>query len=205
MAGVKPPAEFAKAKLELEIVPVGRRFGRIYLGAYPNPLGYGKSPSRFSDPRRRVASNRFGVLYLGQSTKVCFLEAVLRDQRDGLIDDFLIAESELAARRYAEIEVASELKLVDLREHRAIRMGVPTDVARSSEQALARSWSVAFHDHSVSPDGIIYPSRLDGSTNLAIYGRAVRKLRPIRVTQLLAAPALANILNDLRIGLVEPD
>lgn len=40
-------------------------FGRIYLNAYPDPLGFGKSPSRFSDPRRRIAANRFSVLYLG--------------------------------------------------------------------------------------------------------------------------------------------
>jgi RES domain len=202
MAGTPPAADFAKAVLEIETVPAGRRFGRIYLGSYPNPLGFGKSPSRFSDPRRHVAANRFGVLYLGASTKVCFLEAVLRDLRDGHVEDFLIAESELTMRRYAEIEVGSDLGLVDLREHRAIRMGVPTDVARASNQSLARQWSVAFHDHPAKPDGITYPSRLDGSTNIAVYGRAVSKLRPVRVVPLLNAPGLAKVLDDLRIGIV---
>ncbi|WP_348984290.1 RES domain-containing protein [Mesorhizobium mediterraneum] len=47
----------------------------------------GKSPSRFSDPSRRVADNRFGVLYFGDSLKVCFLETVLRNRREGLVDD----------------------------------------------------------------------------------------------------------------------
>lgn len=202
MARTPPPADFANAILEIETVPAGQRFGRIYLDSYPNPLGFGKSPSRFSDPRRRVAASRFGVLYLGGSTKVCFLEAVLRDQRDGHVEDFLIAESELTMRRYAEIEVGSDLGLVDLREHRAIRMGVPTDVARGSNQSLARQWSVAFHDHPAKPDGIVYPSRLDGSTNIAVYGRAVSKLRPIRVVPLLSAPGLAKVLDDLRIGIV---
>jgi RES domain len=59
-------------------VAPGERFGRIYLDRYPDPLGFGKTPSRFSDPRRRVGSSRFGVLYLGDTLKVCFLEAVLR-------------------------------------------------------------------------------------------------------------------------------
>ena len=34
---------------------------------FPNPLGFGKAPSRFSDPRRRVDANRFGILYLGDT------------------------------------------------------------------------------------------------------------------------------------------
>jgi len=79
----------------------GERFGRIYLDRFPNPLGYGKSPSRFSDPRRRVPAHRFGVLYLGETLKVCFLEAVLRDQRDGVIGNFVVGEDELESRRYA--------------------------------------------------------------------------------------------------------
>jgi hypothetical protein len=59
---------------------------------FPDPLGFGKNASRFSDPRRRDATKRFGVLYLGETLKVCFLEAVLRDRRDGLIGDLPIDE-----------------------------------------------------------------------------------------------------------------
>ena len=61
MAGVRPPAGFAEARLEIHTVPAGERHGRIYMARYPNPLGYGKSKSRFSDPRRRVEANRFGI------------------------------------------------------------------------------------------------------------------------------------------------
>ncbi|WP_353843400.1 RES domain-containing protein, partial [Mesorhizobium sp.] len=95
-------SDFGRAKLEIETIPSGQTFGRIYWGTYPDPLGYGKSPSRFSDPRRRAATNRFGVLYLGDSLKVCFLEAVLRDRREGVVDDLPIEEVELTQRRYAE-------------------------------------------------------------------------------------------------------
>jgi hypothetical protein len=138
MAGTPPPADFAKAALELETVSAGRRFGRIYHDGYQNPLGFGKSPIRFSDPRRHVAANRFGLL--GASMRVCFLEAVLRDRRDGHVEDFLIAESELTMRRYAEIEVGSDLTVVNLRDHRAIRMGVLTAVARASNQSIVSFW-----------------------------------------------------------------
>jgi hypothetical protein len=203
MAGIKPPAGFERQPLDIEAVPSGRRFGRIYANAFPDPLGFGKTPSRFSDPRRRDAAKRFGVLYLGETLKVCFLEAVLRDRRDGLIGDLPIEEKEIYARRYAEIETIAELTLVDLRDDHAIRMGVPTDVAKSSRQTLARSWALAFHEHQSLPDGIIYPSRLNGHTNIAVFGRAVSKLSPARVVPLIGATGLATVINDLRVSLVD--
>lgn len=67
MAKVLPPAGFEKASLHLHTVKHGLRFGRIYLARYPDPLGFGKTPSRFSDPRRRKPASRFGVLYLGDT------------------------------------------------------------------------------------------------------------------------------------------
>lgn len=205
MAKVLPPKGFAGAGLQLHEVPAGQRFGRIYLDQYPNPLGFGKTPSRLSDPRRRIASNRFGVLYLGDTVKVCFLEAVLRDQRAGAIGDLPMEESELHARRYAEIEVAAPLEMVDLREDGAIVMGVPSDVAKASRQTLSRVWSAAFHEHPAKPDGIIYPSRLNGHTNLAVFDRAIFKLRVVREMTLIAAPGLGAVLNDLKVSIVQPD
>lgn len=205
MAKVLPPKDFAGADLELHDVPAGVQFGRIYLGRYPEPLGFGKTKSRFSDPRRRVPANRFGVLYLGETVKVCFIEALLRDQRDGMIDDLPIEEAELKSRRYAIIEVTAPLRLVDLREECAIRMGVPSDVARATSHTLGRKWSVAFHEHPSRPDGIIYPSRLNGRTNAAIFDRAIGKLRALRVMKLISAPGLATVLNDLKVSLNTPD
>ncbi len=203
MAGIKPPAGFEHQPLDIDTIPSGRRFGRIYASAFPDPLGFGKTASRFSDPRRRDATKRFGVLYLGETLKVCFLEAVLRDRRDGLIGDLPIEEKEIYARRYAEVETIADLSLVDLRDDHAIRMGVPTDVAKSSRQSLARSWALAFHEHQSLPDGIIYPSRLNGHTNIAVFERAVSKLAPARVVPLIGAPGLAAVINDLRVSLVD--
>jgi hypothetical protein len=205
MMRVLPPAGFENTDLQLHSVMPGRRFGRIYLARYPDPLGFGKTPSRFSDPRRRKAANRFGVLYLGDTVKVCFLEAVLRDQRDGVIGDLPIAESELHDRQFAEIEVDATLTMVDLREDGPIKMGVPTDVAKASSQSLARQWAVAFHEHHRQVDGIIYPSRLNGHTNLAVFDRSIRKLTAVRTTKLVRSPGLAGVLNDLNVAIVEPD
>jgi hypothetical protein len=108
-------------------------------------------------------------------------------------------------RNYAEIEVASALTMVDLRDDCAIRMGVPTDVARASTQTLARRWSLPWHEHPSRPDGIIYPSRLNGQTNLAVYHRAVPKVRAAGVRPLIRATGLATVLNELMVELAPPD
>ena len=81
-------------------------------------------------------------------------------------------------------------------------MGVPSDVPRGSRQTLARLWSVAFHDHPEHVDGIVYASRLNGETNLAIYDRGVGKLIAPRIHVLRRAPGLARVLDDLAVGLV---
>ena len=205
MTTVLPPRGFAGSRLHIHQVPAGQRFGRIYLRRYPSPLGFGKTPSRFSDPRRRIAANRFGVLYLGETLKVCFLEAVLRDQRNGAIGDFPISEAELHNRVYAEIEISAPLNMVDLRDDGAIVMGVPTDVAKATRQKLARAWSLTFHEHPEHPDGIIYPSRLNGHTNLALYDHALDKIHSNKTVKLIDAGGLASVLNDLRISIIEPD
>lgn len=202
MAGAAPTPAFAAATLDLAHIAPGGVFGRIYRQAFPDPLGFGKTCSRFSDPRRRAEASRFGVLYLGSSLKVCFLEAVLRDDRDGVVGDHLMDEAELDTRRYAEVEVREALKLIDLRGDGPVRMGVPSDVPRGSKQNLARKWSVAFHDHPEQVDGIIYPSRLNGETNLAVYDRAVRRLHAPRVHVLRRAPGLAGTLNDLAVAII---
>jgi hypothetical protein len=201
MAGVRPNAAFAGAILDIATVRAGAGFGRIYHGRFPDPLGFGKSPSRFSDPRRRVPESRFGVLYLGASLKVCFVETVLRDRRNGAVADFPIEESELRNWRYAEIAVRERLSLVDLRGDAPIRMGIPSDVVGASTQRLARVWSLAFHEHPAAPDGIVYPSRLNEETNLAIYGRAVPKLEVVSTSRLTDVPDLPIVLDTLNVAL----
>ncbi len=201
MPGVLPTPVFDGVALDLMPVPVGAKFGRIHQKTFPDPLGFGKNPSRFSDPRRRTEANRFGVLYLGSSLKVCFLETMLRDDRDGIVGQIAIAESELDDRRYAEIQVNQALRLLDLTGDGPVRMGIPSDVARGRRQGLARKWSVAFYEHPLQPDGIVYPSRLNGETNLAIYSRAVGKLELLRAQDLKRAAVLPSVLDDFLVAL----
>jgi hypothetical protein len=71
-------AAFAGVNLDIATIRPGALSERIYLLRHPDSLGFGKTPSRFSDPRRRAEENRLGVLYLGSTLKVSFLEAILR-------------------------------------------------------------------------------------------------------------------------------
>ena len=56
-------------------VPAGSTWRRLYESRYPDPLGYGPGLSRFSDPTGKA----FGLVYLGSSAKVAFVETILRD------------------------------------------------------------------------------------------------------------------------------
>jgi hypothetical protein len=202
MVGLRPTQAFAGVTLEFATINPGQRFARIYHQRYPEPLGFGKTKSRFSDPRHRSEDRRFGVLYLGSTLKGCFIETILRDRRNGVVGDYPIEEAELIQRLYAEIVVTSLLNLVELRGDARIRMGIPSDVARSTRQTLARPWSVAFYEHPAAPDGIIYSSRLNDDTNLVVYDRAIGKLHADRIFRLMEAPGFAGVLNVFKVALV---
>ena len=196
-----PTAAFAGATLDIATIKAGESYRRIYVARYPDPLGFGKAESRFSDPRRRVEANRFGVLYLGSSLKVCFLEAVLRDARDGEAGTLPIAMTTISERATAAIAPTRDLHLLDLTGDGPVRMGIPSDVARGARQSLARRWSVAFHEHPAQIDGILYPSRLNGEQNIAVYDRAIPALACNGTVPLIRAKGLVAILNDFKVAI----
>lgn len=192
-----PPPDFDGISLSLRTVPAGSRFGRIYLKRYPAPLGIGKTKSRFSDPRDLPEKDRYGVLYLGSTFRVCFLETYVRDKNVGLTSSPVIYEDEIDALTYAQISVAADLSLVDLTGGRQIRMGVPTDVAHASAQELARQWALAFFLHRQAPDGIYYQSRLNGEFNLAIFDRAIGKLSVDGAMSVMASSEYFDLIESL--------
>jgi hypothetical protein len=178
---IAPPPTFASRALTVARLPAGSRWRRMYRHHHPDPLGYALIPSRFSDPTNQA----FGVVYLGASVKVCFAEAILRDRGDGRVAALPLPFSELKVWVCAEIELTDELRLIDLTGGGALRMGVPSDVAGARDQATARLWSAAFHVHPDQVDGILYPSRLNEERNVALYSRALSKVRAVATPRLL--------------------
>lgn len=196
-----PPSNFDEATLALTTVSAGARYGRILMRRFTDGLGFGKNESRFSDPRNLHAQERFGVLYVGTSLKVCFVEAILRDSRNGIIGALLLAEKEITDRDYVEIQVIDDLRLVDLRSDNPLRMGIPSDVVGGSDQRLARRWSLALHNHPAEPDGILYPSRLNEEINVAVFERAIPKLTQSARVHLDTIPELEHILDRFQVAI----
>ena len=129
---VLPGPAFAARPLVLKTVSSGEVWRRIYETRFPDPLGWGPGLSRFSDP----TGHAFGVVYLGVSAKVAFVETILRDAADGRGGDLLLEMAEIEKRTLASLRLIADLHLVDLTDDGRLRMGVPSDVvgARDEQQ-----------------------------------------------------------------------
>jgi RES domain len=153
-------------------------------------------PSRFSDP----TGTAFRVVYLGSSVKVTFHEVILRDRADARTGAVLVPYTEIEAYTCAEVSVVSALHLVDLTGDGPLKMGIPSDVAGARDQTLAQQWSAAFHAHPDRVDGVYYPSRLNDKRNIALYDRALSKLRAGSTPRLVdLRDPLAAIINDFEL------
>jgi RES domain-containing protein len=199
-----PPKGFESSGIELASIKTGTKWFRLYSSRYPDPLGFGFSPSRFSDPRVALPEkDRFGVIYFGSSLKVCFLERVLRDRRNGRLGDVPIPYAELEQLMCAEIVTARPLNLVDLRGDNLVKMGVPTDAVRASSHRLGQKWSLAFWLHKQRPHGILYYSRLNDEINMALYDVALPSIRVSTTRPLLEyRTEVAGLIREFKLAIV---
>jgi hypothetical protein len=178
-----------------------------------HPQGFG--PLYFGDRERPL--NRFdvpaGVIYLAMSTKGAFLEAVLRDQ--GLGDNVrLLSEAFVRTRCLSRIEFGRPLRLVDVSDSGAAKLGVDLRVATGGDYRLSQAWSSALWAHPQRPDGLRYASRHDGSERCAAVfhsrsgsGPTTKNAEPhacIRHAYLgtFLDPGHAALLEEFEVGLV---
>jgi hypothetical protein len=199
-----PPKGFESSGIELASIKTGTKWFRLYSSRYPDPLGFGFSPSRFSDPGVALPEkDRFGVIYFGSSLKVCFLERILRDLRNGRLGDVPIPYAELEQLMCAEIVTARPLNLVDLRGDNLVKMGVPTDAVRASSHRLGQKWSLAFWLHKQRPHGILYYSRLNDEINMALYDVALPSIRVSTTRPLLEyRTEVAGLIREFKLAIV---
>jgi len=199
-----PPKGFESTKLEVASIRTRTKWFRLYPSRHPDPLGFGFSPSRFSDPRVKLPEkDRFGIIYFGSSLKVCFLERVLRDRRNGRLGDVPIPYPELEQLMCAEITIVRPLNLVDLCGDNPVKMGVPTDSFRASSHRLGQKWSLAFWLHNQRPHGILYPSRLNEEINLVLYDVALPNVRVYRTRPFLEYTAeVAALIREFKLAIV---
>jgi hypothetical protein len=177
------------------------RYNYIFLDRFPDPLGFGFASSRFSDPRGKMPK-RFGVYYVGQTFEVAFLETIVRDLRNGNPGPLVFSAHDLDAYVHVHITVQIRLDLVDLRGGNAVALGVPTDAVGASPNRLGQRASLAVYQRADRLDGILYPSRLNGDENLAIYDRAMPKISAGPRRKLGRCPELAPIVTAYRVALI---
>jgi hypothetical protein len=195
------PHPLASGALTPTHAPVSSVWHHIFLDRFPDPLGFGFASSRFSDPRGKTPK-RFGVYYVGQTFEVAFLETIVRDLRNGNPGPLVLSAHDLDAYVHIHITVQVRLDLVDLRGGNAVALGVPTDAVRASRHRLGQRASLAVYQRAERLDGILYPSRLNGDENLAIYDRAMPKISAGPRRKLGRCPELAPILTAYRVALI---
>lgn len=133
-------------------VRAGAAWLRIYRLAF-SPEHFDRSDShRFNAP-----SGEFGVLYAGEDDYCGFIETFGRDL--GLR---IVAAEDLGPRGRARIEVAGDLRLVDLTGQGLARIRADGRLT-TGDYRVARRWSLALHRHPDRPDGIMWRSRFDQS------------------------------------------
>ena len=192
-----PPPDLAFRKLPLaRLRGPWFRIHRVVHGA----IHFGKQPiNRFDAP-----AGEFGVLYVARTERGAFIETF--GETFGHDTGIRVLDhKEVDTRALSRIDVATPLRLVDLRGPGLARLGADGELVTGA-YALSQAWALALHDHPSAPDGIVYRARHDPSQVCAALFERTR--RSITTTTLGAfsnarlATLLAELLDVYDFGLV---
>jgi chromosome partitioning protein len=181
---INPPADLPLYILERETLLF--RIHRNNQGALYFNRNNG---SRFS-----ASDGKYGVLYAGLDSSVCFLEIFGSQPYKSRVID---AES-LQSMGLSQFFLQRDLRLVDLSGAGLALIGADSRVLTGSYQ-LSQAWSEALYQHAAKIDGIYYRSRHDPSKFLvALYENRVTPidLQEQRITPLLD-PSFASVLQRI--------
>jgi hypothetical protein len=111
----------------------------------------------------------------------------------------------ILARAHATLSTQEnqELNLLDLRDTGCVDIGAPTDAVRARHFAAGQALGRAVHEEHPDIDGFIYASRLTGDDCIAVFDRAVGKLRVVDARELKDHPELPTVLERNRVALVD--
>ena len=143
------------------------------------------------------------MLYAAETVRCCFWEAVVRNrltrsQRREL------PRVEIDARLVVSLESREDLTLVDLRDDGPIQIGASPAVAHDSHHAAGRSLSAVTFADVREADGFLFHSRFTGHLCVAVFDRAIGKLRGLGVTPLIEHVDFLEALDDYDILLTTP-
>jgi hypothetical protein len=173
-----------------------RQFVRVTRLDYRDtPLGMGYGDTRFCSP-----SSSFTLLYVGKDLETAIAETIVRDRFEGAAPRRLMT-TEIVDWGATSVSCATPLQLLDIRKKGCLALGVSTDIKGAKGQAEARKFSEEMYATS-EVEGILYLSRLTGEDCVAVYDRAVGKLRAGEVVDLVRLPDTVPALRSLNIELI---
>lgn len=163
------------------------------------PLQLHSSPSRFCDGKLK-----FAVMYAALSFETCVVETLVRDRFTHRLKRELPLAAVLA-RGYARISTQPDrqLNLLDLRDSGCVDIGAPTDAVRARHFAAGQALGRAVYEEHKDVDGFIYASRLTGDDCIAVFDRAVGKLRVDEACELKDHAELPVVLERNKVVLLD--
>ncbi len=179
-------------RLRREVTP------RAYLRVTPlkfadTPLGLGYGQTRFASPTRS-----FRVLYLGRNLTTAVAETLVRDRFVGRRRR-LFSLDDIQECGVTQVSASLPLAILDLTGSGLLQLGVATDAVRGKAHGHGRRFSEGLHAQAPDIDGVLYPSRLTNQACIAVYERAVGKLRSSPLESLVDQPTLVPALRALNI------
>ena len=196
-----PPPDLHARSLKTTRLQANKVLYRIHRTSR-KPLHFG----RHTDPARRqrwdAPDGSYGVCYMAKDGHIAFAETLLRD-----LSIRELSEAELDLRSLCTIRVVSPLRLVTMHGGSMRAHGADPSVVHGP-YPKAWEWSLAFHEHPSSPDGILY--RLyrarhdDSGLSIALFERArgkVEKAESIRLLDSGFAETLGEWLDRYDLGL----
>ena len=139
-------------------------------------------------------------LYVADTVRCAFWETLGRNR-------FARRGQRLLPRAEAEsalvVSVASDgpLALIDLRADGPVRIGAPSAVAHDGNHAAGRALSGAVHGEVPEADGFVFGSRFTGDRCVAVFERALGRLRATGVLELVRHAEFLEALDDYDIVL----
>lgn len=203
-----PGKDFKTRRLDL-VPHDGSSLFRAFQTKYPDPLGFAPARNRFSDPRIMPdpadnPTDVFATVFFGATVETCVLETIVRDNGVGTSGEAIpISKTYMQSWSVAEVECASPLRLLDLRGDGCIKYKIPTDAVRAKSHLLGQLWAFAIHEHPDAPDGLLFSSRLNEEGNVAVFERAMPKMKALSHQPLFDyRTELAAVLTKYQIGFV---
>jgi hypothetical protein len=195
MALSKPPSDFNQR--ELRLVKSPRVLFRLSNRRHPSPLFWGKQGRyRFDSP-----GAPFGVLYTAASLKGAILETF----GDRWYESRYLARGTAQSYKVYRLNVQPAITVADATGQQLGRLGTDSNLFSTTNYAESQAWGLAFMQHPMTPEGILYHSRKNPELkNLALFSRKETraKVTADRGINLLQHPDFYLVIDQLDVDLV---